>query len=153
MAVLLSLNDNIQENSRADWGREGMNNMANQAFGKLLRRFRLRAGIGLRRFAEMIEVEPSNLSALEHGRRSPPAEPERLRAIADAVGLVEGSADWEAFFNAARKPGELPADVRQLADRKLVPTLLRTIDNQQLTDQQIARLIDESHGGSGHGSR
>ena len=25
-------------------------------------------------------------------------------AIADAVGLVEGSADWEAFFNAARKP-------------------------------------------------
>jgi len=130
--------------------------MANQTFGKLLKRFRLRAGIGLRRFAEMIEVEPSNLSALEHGRRSPPAEPERLRVIADAVGLVEGSADWEAFFNAARKPGELPADVRQLADRKLVPTLLRTIDNQQLTDQQIARLIDEidnGHGGSRHGSR
>jgi len=130
--------------------------MANQTFGKLLKRFRLRAGIGLRRFAEMIEVEPSNLSALEHGRRSPPAEPERLRAIADTVGLVEGSADWEAFFNAARKPGELPADVRQLADRKLVPTLLRTIDNQQLTDHQIALLIDEidkGHGGSRHGSR
>jgi transcriptional regulator with XRE-family HTH domain len=127
-----------------------------EPFGKLLKRFRLRAEIGLRRFAEMIEMAPSNLSALEHGRQNPPAEPERLRVIADAVGLVEGSPDWEAFFNAARKPGELPADVRQLADRKLVPTLLRTIDNQQLTDQQIARLIDEidkGHGGSGHGSR
>jgi len=127
-----------------------------ESFGKLLKRFRLRAGIGLRRLAEMIEVEPSNLSALEHGRRSPPAEPERLRAIADAVGLMEGSRDWEEFFNAARKPGELPADVRQLADRKLVPTLLRTIDNKQLTDQQIARLIqeiDKGHGGSRHAPR
>ncbi len=76
--------------------------------------------------------------------------------IADAVGLVEGSPDWEAFFNAARQPGERRADVRQLADRKLVPTLLRAIDNRRLTDPQIARLIDEidkGHGGSRHGRR
>jgi len=112
-------------------------------FGETLKRLRLSAGVGLRRFAEMIDMPPSNLSAMEHGRRQPPSEPERLREIAEALGLVEPSDDWNEFFDTARREGELPADVRHVAHRELVPALLRTIDNRQLSDDEIARLIDD----------
>ena len=119
------------------------------AFGELQKRYRLRAGVGLRRFAEMVDMKPSNVSAIEHGRRSPPAEPERLRQIADALGLVEGTGDWATFFDAARREGELPADVRHVAARNIVPALLRTIDNRQLSDEEIAELIGEIEGRRG----
>jgi len=112
-------------------------------FGKFLKELRLRAGMGLRRFAELVDLKPSNLSAIETGRREPPADPAKLREIADAVGLVEGSDEWAKFFEAARRAGQLPADIRHMADRGLVPVLLRTVDNRRLSDDEIAELIQE----------
>lgn len=112
-----------------------------RAFGETLRRLRLRAGYGLRRFAQLVELEPSNLSAIEHGRR--PVPQGKLREIAEALGLSEDSQEWRGFFDSAAKDGELPADVRHIADRRLVPALLRAIDNRQLTDEEIEHLIQE----------
>ena len=114
-------------------------------FGQLLKEFRLSVGLGQTQFAEMIGMKPSNLSAIEHGRRNPPEDAERLREIALTLGLQDGSAEWGRFFDAAAatRTGELPADVRHLAGRKLVPVLLRTIDEKQLSDDEIARLIAE----------
>lgn len=114
-------------------------------FGQLLKEFRLSVGLGQTQFAEMIGMKPSNLSAVEHGRRNPPDDPERLREIAVALGLEDGSEDWVRFFDAAASDriGELPADVRHMAGRKLVPVLLRTIDDKQLSDEELVRLIAE----------
>jgi transcriptional regulator with XRE-family HTH domain len=55
-------------------------------FGDMLRAFRIRKGIGLRKFAVSIEMQPSNYSAIECGRRSPPSD-ERIQIIALALGL------------------------------------------------------------------
>lgn len=114
-----------------------------EAFGPLLRTRRLQANLGLRRFAELIDIKPSNLSDIENGRRHPPADPEKLREIAEALGLAKDSDEWRDFFDAARRHGDLPPDIRHMADRKLVPALLRTIDNQQLGDDDIHRLISD----------
>lgn len=121
-------------------------------FGALLKKLRLKAGYGLRRFAELIEIAPSNLSATENDRRAPPTDEDKLREYAAALGLTEDSEDWAAFFDAARRSGELPADVRKVADRKLIPALLRTVDNCQLSDAQIANLIKDIERQHGKGS-
>lgn len=112
-------------------------------FGSILKELRLKARIGLRRFAELIEMQPSNLSAIENGRRLPPTEEEKLRQIALTLGLTEGSDDWLRLFDAARRTDSLPADVQHLANRPLVPALLRTIDNCQLTEEQVNELMQE----------
>lgn len=113
------------------------------SFGELLREYRLASGFGLRRFAGIVDLKASNLSDIEHGRRYPPEDPDKLRGIADALGLIDGSEERERFFDAARRPGTLPADVRHMADRRMVAPLLRKVDNLQLDDTAIARLINQ----------
>jgi transcriptional regulator with XRE-family HTH domain len=83
----------------------------NREFGAVLKEFRLRAGCGLRRFALMVDMLPSDLSAIEHGRCSPPPSAEKLEGIANALGLVKGSGDWSEFFDSARRLGEPQQEV------------------------------------------
>jgi transcriptional regulator with XRE-family HTH domain len=113
-------------------------------FGTFLKRFRLRAGYGLRRFATLIETPASNLSAIEHGRRPMPAE--KLETAAEILGLEKGTEEWNQFFDLGSQAGKLPADVQQIAARGFIPALLRTIDNVQLSDADVKRLIREIQG-------
>lgn len=110
------------------------------SFGEFVKRKRLGLGIGLRRFAELIDEEPSNWSAVEHGRRSPPRSEDKLLGIADLLGLAE---ERELLFDLARAGDEVPADLKRFMKRRLVPALLRTIDNRNLSDDEIRELMQE----------
>lgn len=115
--------------------------MAKSAFGNLLRAFRLRSNYGLREFAQLISESPSNLSAVEKGRRAPWRTLDKLRAIAEALSLQEGSRDWDQFFLSARIRNSLPNDLEALLGRDLNLALLRTVEEKKLTDQQLRELI------------
>ncbi len=114
-----------------------------QTFGEFLRTCRLKAGLGLRTFAEAAELKPSNLCAVEYGRQPPPRNAEALNRIADALGLPRDSRERRRLFDLAGKhrPGALPPDVAAFAGRTPgIPVLLRTIENKRLTRQELERL-------------
>ncbi len=115
--------------------------MANQ-FGQYLKAMRLGRGYGLRQFAEMIGLLPSNLSAIEHGRRKLPNDPERLRQVADALALVEGSADWDRFFFLARQPGQLPVPAQQFAELEWFPVICRALNELQPTEEELSEMFE-----------
>jgi transcriptional regulator with XRE-family HTH domain len=120
-----------------------------QTFGEYLRVCRVKAGMGLRTFAEAAGVKPSNLSAIEYGRQRPPQTSMVLGRMADALGLPQGSAARQKLFDlaVAHKPGVLPPDVAAYAGRTPgVPVLLRTIANKRLSRGDLERLtkyVDE----------
>jgi len=114
-----------------------------ETFGEYLRACRLKAGYGLRVFAEAIEMRPSNLSNVEHGRIPPPQDLGTLIRTADALGFPEGSRERERLFDlaVAHKQQKLPADVAAFAARTPgIPVILRTLQNRRLTKKQIENL-------------
>src|SRR3972149_4187260 len=100
---------------------EGFNSrhapMAAKRFGEFLRESRLKARFGLRAFAEAVEMQPSNLSNLEHGRIHPPQDPKILTRIADSLGFPKGSQERQRLFDLAvsHKKSALPSDVASFA--------------------------------------
>ncbi len=111
-------------------------------FGQLLRQWRLGAGYGLRRFAKVIGELPSNLSGVETGARAPWRQMEKLRKVAEALAFKEGSPSWDRFFIAARREDALPLDIDRLLSRQLNLVALRTIDEMQLTDDELTALVE-----------
>jgi len=114
-----------------------------EIFGEYLRACRLRAGYGLRVFAEAIEMQPSNLSNVEHGRIPPPQDLGTLTRIAEALGFPEGSKERERLFDlaVAAKRQKLPADVAAFAAKTPgIPVILRTIQNRRLSKKEIEDL-------------
>jgi transcriptional regulator with XRE-family HTH domain len=116
-------------------------------FKHLLKSYRLRARYGLRQFAELVGEIPSNYAAVESGRRAPWRVPERLRKVADLLGLEEGSRDWDAFFLSARQNGGMPPDLENLLEEPMIPVLLRTVRDKRLTEDELRRLIEEINSG------
>jgi hypothetical protein len=65
---------------------------------------------------------------------------------AEILGLEKGTPQWETFFDLAAQSENIPADVQSIAAKGFIPALLRTIDNYQLTDDDIQNFIKEIQG-------
>jgi hypothetical protein len=87
----------------------------------------------------MVNESPSNYHAVESGRRSPWGSVEKLRAVADALALEEGSNEWDEFFVAARK--NVPPNMEHLLEKPGVLAMLRTVDELRLTDRELRDAI------------
>lgn len=76
-------------------------------FGSLIRSYRLRAGLGLRTFAALIDERASIVSAIESGRRAPWRREAMLSRVAEVLGLVESSNLWGKILALARGGGRV----------------------------------------------
>jgi len=111
-------------------------------FNVLLKSFRLRVGYGLREFAELIGDAPSNYAGVESGARSPWRSEEKLRKVAAHLLLKEHGPDWRAFFDAARADGTLPSDMQDFFEQPLAMTLMRTVNERHLNEQELRAVIE-----------
>jgi len=119
--------------------------MNEQTFGEYLRQKRLEKGFGLRSFARLIDMDAANLSNIERGKINPPRNEQLLSVIADALGLGSNAPERAELFDlaVADTPDRLAADLVGYAkDVQLVPLLLRTVANKQLTEEQIRELSE-----------
>lgn len=114
-------------------------------FGEILRELRLKKGFGLREFAKKIDWLPSNLSNLENNRLNPPRDQKVLFSIAKALGLSQGTVNWNRFFDlAANGKEKVPADItKYLNETELMPLMFRTVANKKLSKDQIKKLIED----------
>ena len=112
-------------------------------WGEFVRRKRLDAGLGLRRFAELVDILPSNYNHMEKGRMAPPQGLEKLEQIAEALGIKKGSSDYDTLMDlAVANKDKLPADVEGFAkENKLVPALLRALDNAKMSKREFEELV------------
>ncbi len=126
---------------------KGVSNMSRETFGSILRRLRLENGFGLRKFAKLVGILPSNLCHFESGKLNPPQNNETLERMAKVLNLKDGSPDWNKFFDLAAKPGEVAVDVKEyLCDQDMVaelPLMARAIKDKKMTKEDIERLIKD----------
>jgi transcriptional regulator with XRE-family HTH domain len=122
-----------------------MNRKREMLFGQMLKKIRVEeSDIGLRAFASMIDMKPSNLSNIERGRIAPPASKETIDKICGALGLATNDQRRSKLFDlAADTAGRIPADVAEaIKGTPGVPVLVRTVANKQLTEEKLKELSE-----------
>ncbi len=118
---------------------------AGNTFGKLLKTIRVtEAHIGLRAFADLIDMKPSNLSNIERDRISPPAARKTIDRICNALGLPQEDTRREKLFDlAARAKNRIPADIADAVKAQPgIPVLVRTVANKQLSEKKLRELTE-----------
>lgn len=111
-------------------------------FAKLLKALRLKAGYGLREFAELIGESPSNYVGRETEKQGPWRSPDKLRRVAVALNLREGSEEWDAFYIAAGQDIVcLPPGLERQIERPFFPALLRTVE--RLSEDELRDFVND----------
>ncbi len=116
-------------------------------FAAFLKATRLKRGTGLREFARIVKMQPSNYCSIESGSLPPPKD--KLDEIASALGIKKGGQEYRKFMDlAAKTKDEIPADIERLIkSNSLIPAMLRTIEDEEIKTSQLKTLIEDIRSG------
>lgn len=112
-------------------------------FHELFKRKRMEIGT-VREFARESGLDLAYVSRLENGVILPPKDGEKLARLADALGIVEGSEEWQEFMDlAAIAKNELPEDLRD-DERvaKVLPAFYRAMRDKELGEEDLQKLLE-----------
>ena len=112
-------------------------------FGEYIKERRRKSNLTLRAFCDANGYDPGNHSRLERGELNPPEDDQKMKELAQALGIKVTSSDWFEFYNLAHiARGQIPKILLDDADvvAKL-PVLLRTLEGEPLAPQKMEELI------------
>ncbi len=115
-----------------------------EAFGAYVKQLRLDRKLGLREFAQRVQVDPSNYSKLERGLLFPPDSEDRLVVYEQALGLEANSPETRELRRlAAVGRGMIPPAI--LSDRELagkLPLVFRTLEGEPLSEDEVNKVVE-----------
>jgi transcriptional regulator with XRE-family HTH domain len=115
-----------------------------ETFGAYVKQLRLDRKMGLREFAQRVQVDASNYSKLERGLLFPPDSEERLLVYEQALGLEANSTEARELRRlAAVGRGMIPPAI--LSDRELagkLPLIFRTLEGEPLSEEEVNKVVD-----------
>lgn len=119
-----------------------------QTFGQFLKTKRLALDLSLREFARRVGMQPSNYCNIESDVLPPPPA-EGLERIGKVIGLKKGTPDYVKFHDlSAQGRDEIPADVERIVkENELLPAMLRTVEYEKVTKQQLRGIIEDLKSG------
>lgn len=113
-----------------------------EKFYQLFKKYRVEKGT-VRQFAKENDYDIAYISRLENGVTMPPKDTKKLKKLGLALGLVEGSSEWEEFMDSASMAkNELPEDFKDDARASaMLPAFYRTLRNEKLDKDEAEKLI------------
>ncbi len=104
----------------------------------------------VRQFAKDNGFDAAYISRLENGVILPPKDQEKLTKIGLALGLKEGTDEWQEFTDlAAIAKCELPADLHDNERiASILPAFYGTLRKKELDEADIQKLLELIHNSS-----
>ena len=111
-------------------------------FHEMFKEKRMRIGT-VREFARETGLDVAYVSRLENGVTLPPKDSTKLARLASALGITEGTEEWQRFFDlAAVAKNQLPDDLRD--DERIIsvlPAFYRALRNRAMDDDELKKLL------------
>jgi len=110
-------------------------------FGEFVREARIKKGMTLKEFCNILEIDVSNWSKIERGKLQPPKSRIVLRKIAETLGFDEKSDDRQGLFDLAAV-SFIPANL--VEDRLIIqklPVFFRTLRGEKPSTKDLEELI------------
>jgi transcriptional regulator with XRE-family HTH domain len=102
-------------------------------FGRRLRELRKERFLNQKQLAVMVGLDFTYLSKIETGTMPPPTV-ETIRKLAEALHVPPD----ELILLA----GKFPEDLRAVAEKAIMPDLLRAIKDSKISDEQLKALVE-----------
>ena len=113
-------------------------------FGEFFRTKRIELGLTLRKFCQGSGLDPAYVSRIENGLSLPPESIEKLKGLAVAIKLEEGTIEWVTFFDlASAAKGEIPLDIHGAFPNinSILPAFYRTLRKRTITKTDVNSLL------------
>lgn len=113
-------------------------------FGTYIKEKRLARGLTLREFCRQLEEDASNWSKIEREIMAPPKDKNKLERIANVLGIVKGTDEWDKLIDMASvDAGIIPEYL--MSDKEVIqslPLFFRTIRSVKPTKEELEELIE-----------
>ena len=111
-------------------------------FHEMFKEKRIKIGT-VREFARKTGLDVAYVSRLENGVILPPKDSAKLAKLASALGITEGTEEWQMFFDlAAVAKNQLPDDLRD--DERIasvLPAFYRALRNKEMDEHELEKLL------------